>query len=107
MGNPRPKPERLAEKLRQIRERLGLSQSEIHTRMGLEEVIDFKRISDYELGIREPTLMTVLQYARIAGVHMEALVNDSLDLPEKLPGSVKHGEITRAYVPRSRSKSIE
>ena len=35
MGNPRPRPDRLSEKLRQIRERLGLSQSQMVVRLGL------------------------------------------------------------------------
>jgi transcriptional regulator with XRE-family HTH domain len=104
MGSARPKPVRLAEKLRQIRIAIGFSQSEMHRRLGVAEMVEFKRISDYELGNREPPLMILLQYARVAGVHMEALVDDDLNLPEKLPGPVKYGEITRAYGSRSRSK---
>jgi len=42
---PRVKPERLAEKLRQIREALGLSQSEMWRRLGAEDLIVFKQIS--------------------------------------------------------------
>jgi transcriptional regulator with XRE-family HTH domain len=104
MGSARPKPARLAEKLRHIRTTLGLSQSEIHGRLGVEEIIEFKRISDYELGNREPPLMILLQYARVAGVHVEALIDDDLDLPDKLPGPVKYGVIRSAYTSRSRSK---
>jgi transcriptional regulator with XRE-family HTH domain len=104
MGSARPKPERLAEKLRQIRVSLGLSQSEIHKRLGVEVSITFKRISDYELGKNEPPLMILLQYARVAGLHMEALVDDELNLPERLPGPVKYGEIERHYTSRRKSK---
>lgn len=43
-------------------------------------------ISGYELGMREPPLDVLLQYARVAGVPMEALVDDELDLPGQLPG---------------------
>jgi len=39
MGNPRPKPLRLAEKLLQIRKGLGLSQTQMLMRMGLEETM--------------------------------------------------------------------
>ena len=53
---PRIKPERLAEKLRRIREALGLSQSEMWRHLGLEDLIVFKQISTYELGKREPPL---------------------------------------------------
>ncbi|MDT4897151.1 MAG: Helix-turn-helix domain [Acidobacteriota bacterium] len=85
MGSARPKPERLAEKLRQIRLALGLSQSEMHRHLGVEEMIEFKRISDYELGKNEPTLMILLQYARVAGVSIDVLADDKLDLPANLP----------------------
>ena len=104
MGSIREKPERLAEKLRQIRSTLGLSQSELLKKLGVEDRLDYPRISGFESGLREPTLMILLQYARVAGVHVEALIDDELDLPNKLPGPVKYGEIRRNYTPRSRSK---
>lgn len=85
MGNPRPKPERLAEKLLQVRNALGLSQTEMLRRLGLEESMKYARISEYELGIREPSLMTLLQYARAVNVSTDVLIDDELDLPEKLP----------------------
>jgi transcriptional regulator with XRE-family HTH domain len=100
MGNPRPKPDRLAEKLRQVRDSLALSQTEMLRRLGLDESMKYTRISEYEQGQREPTLMTLLQYARAAGVHMEDLVDDELDLPAKLPGKIQYQGIKRK--PRSR-----
>lgn len=84
MGAPRPKPERLAEKLLQIRLALGLSQSEMHRRLGVGEIIEFKRISDYELGNREPSLMVLLAYARAVNISTDVLIDDKLDLPAKL-----------------------
>jgi transcriptional regulator with XRE-family HTH domain len=50
----RQRPERLAEKLLQIRIALGLSQSELLRRLELENSISYKKISDYERGEREP-----------------------------------------------------
>jgi transcriptional regulator with XRE-family HTH domain len=85
MGTARPKPERLAEKLRQIRLALGLSQPEMLRRLGLEEVMQYARISEYETGLREPSLLTLLAYSYAAGIHLEVLADDKLDLPEKLP----------------------
>lgn len=85
MGTARPKPKRLAEKLRQIREALGLSQTEMLRRLGLEEGMQYARISEYETGQREPSLLTLLEYSRVAGVHMEVLADDEADLPERLP----------------------
>jgi transcriptional regulator with XRE-family HTH domain len=96
----RPKPKRLADKLLQIRSALGMSQSEIFRHLDIEEFSEVKRISDYETGKSEPPLLVLLQYARTAGVHMEALVDDELDLPEKLPASTNHQEIRRKYTSR-------
>jgi transcriptional regulator with XRE-family HTH domain len=95
MGNPRPKPKRLAEKLRAIREALGLSQTQMLKRLEHDETMHYGRISEYETGKREPTMMTVLQYARVAGVHLEDIVDDELDLPAKLPGKVRYQGIKR------------
>jgi len=90
MGHARRRPKRLAEKLLQIRNTLGLSQSDLWRRMGVEDEIPFKRISTYELDQNEPPLKVLLQYARVAGVHMEDIVDDELDLPDKLPGNVRY-----------------
>ncbi|MGI8654578.1 MAG: helix-turn-helix domain-containing protein [Pyrinomonadaceae bacterium] len=104
MGNSRPRPERLAEKLRQIRSAFGLSQTQMLRRLGAGEDIAYTRISAYELGTNEPTLMILLQYARVAGVPMEVLVDDDLDLPERLPGTAKHEEIKRNFASHRTSK---
>ena len=99
----RIRPERLPEKLLQIRLALGLSQSELLRRLGLEEQMDYRRVSEFERGTTEPHLTVLLQYARAAGVHMEDIVDDDLDLPAKLPGNVKYqGVRTRAKSPKSR-----
>lgn len=95
MGHARPKPERLAEKLLAIRTTLGLSQTEMHRRLGVEHLIEYNAISRYELGRREPPLMVLLEYARVANVWMDVLVNDDLDLPDKLPTAKKHEGVKR------------
>jgi len=89
------KSQRLGEKLLQIRSALGLSQSEMLNSLGFEDTIFYTRISDYELGKRVPPLPLVLAYARVAGVHMEDIVDDDLDLPTKLPGNVRYQGIKR------------
>jgi transcriptional regulator with XRE-family HTH domain len=86
---PRLKPERLAEKLRQIRLALGLSQSEMWRHLELEDLIVFKQISTYELGTREPPLPILLRYAQAANVSTDVLINDALDLPANLPAKAK------------------
>ena len=50
----RVKPERLAEKLLQIRVALNLSQTDLLRRLGLEEDYFYTIISKNELGTREP-----------------------------------------------------
>lgn len=100
----RPKPKRLPEKLRAVRDALGISQTDMLKRLGIEDTINYSRISEFELGKREPTLMILMEYSRIAGVHMEAFVDDALDLPNTLPGNVNYTEISRQYATRSRAR---
>ncbi|HKS27128.1 MAG TPA: helix-turn-helix transcriptional regulator [Pyrinomonadaceae bacterium] len=85
MGAPRQKPERLAEKLLQIRVALGLSQDGMLESLGMAEDFTRSRISAYELGNREPPLPVLLRYARRVGVSTDVLIDDELDLPAKLP----------------------
>jgi transcriptional regulator with XRE-family HTH domain len=85
----RPQPERLGAKLLQIRNALGLSQSEIFRRLDVEELISYKQISKYELGITEPPLIILLRYARVANVSTDVLIDDDLDLPARFRGSAK------------------
>lgn len=80
----RAKPERLAEKLRAIREAFGLSQGELVRRLKAEDLIDAKHVSKFELGEREPSLLVLLRYARFAGISIDVLADDNLDLPAKL-----------------------
>jgi transcriptional regulator with XRE-family HTH domain len=90
MATARLTSQRLGEKLRQIRESLELSQSEMLRRLGFEDVLIYNRISDYELGKREPPLPVLLQYARAVGVCPEVLIDDELDLPARLPSTPRH-----------------
>jgi transcriptional regulator with XRE-family HTH domain len=89
MGGARFRTKRLGEKLRQIRDALGLSQSEMLRRLGFENDIWYTQISAYEMGRREPPLVILLEYARAAGVSIDVLADDGLDLPAKLPARRK------------------
>jgi transcriptional regulator with XRE-family HTH domain len=102
MGHARRRPTRLAEKLLQIRTALGLSQTEMHRRLDVDEEIPYTRISDYELDKSEPTLMILLRYARLARVPAEVLIDDDLVLPDKLPGKTDHEEIKRKFSSRKK-----
>ena len=83
----RDHPKRLALKLRQIRDMLSLTQEQM-----TELLKDSKpsirpgHISEFERGLRELTLPLLLRYARIAGVYVDVLIDDELDLPARLPG---------------------
>ncbi len=76
-GHARPRPKRLAEKLLQIRTVLGLSQSHLGKRLG---IVDYTVISRFEHDKNEPSLMTLLAYARAVNIPLEQIVDDQLEL---------------------------
>ena len=98
----RLRPANLAKKLLRIREALRLSQTQLLRRLDANELMHYGRISEYERGTREPSLWVLLAYARVAGVHLEDLVDDNIDLPAKLPGDVIYP--ARGTRPASRRK---
>ena len=85
----RPRPQRLAAKLLRVREALGVSQAAMVELLAQPKVHP-AHVSGYERGDREPPLPVLLRYARLAGVCLDVLVDDELDLPEKLPARAKH-----------------
>lgn len=91
---PRPKPARLAEKLKEIRLRIddGLTQVEMIKRLGYtEEELPQDRISKFERGTMEPNLIVLIAYSDAANLYLEAICRDDRDLPPgKLPAPVKH-----------------
>ena len=91
MGRSRyPRPARLAEKLRGIRTRMGLTQVEMFERLGDTGTRLYPRhIDDYEEDWRVPPLQVVLAYARAAGISMELIVDDTLNLPSRIPPVAK------------------
>jgi transcriptional regulator with XRE-family HTH domain len=84
MGSSRrAKPQRLAEKLLQIRKSLNLSQNEMLERLEHDDAHTRSNISAFERGIREPSLIMLLSYARSAGVSVDILIDDKLALPKR------------------------
>lgn len=79
----RPKLKHLPEKLLQIRNALGLSQTEMLYRLGVEDLITYHQISRFETGTREPPYIVLLRYARVAGISTDVLIDDELNLPAK------------------------
>lgn len=86
----RPQPEYLPAKLLQIRQSLGFTQEQMAKRlMHVKSPPQPGQISRFERGKREPSLIVLLEYARLAGVTMDVLVDDEVELPKKLPISSK------------------
>ena len=73
-------PRNLASKLLQVRESLDLSQSEMLKKLGFDERLYRSNISQYERGEREPPLLVLLSYAKAAGVTVEMLIDDDVNL---------------------------
>ncbi len=66
----------------------------------LENQIERDYISKFERGILEPTLDVLLAYARAIsttgrGEYLEVIIDDKMDLPDKLPSSAKQPGIKR------------
>lgn len=101
---PTYKPARLGEKIIQIRRELGLSQNGLLRRLGLTEALFQGDISAYELGNRVPDLRTLLLLANLAGVFVDVLIDDTLDLPNNLPASPKNPGIRRKRPTRSKDQ---
>jgi transcriptional regulator with XRE-family HTH domain len=101
----RSKPVYLAEKLLKVRNSLGLSQTQMLRLLGIADEGYRNYISDFENNKREPPLPVLLRYAQLAGVWMDVLVDDEIDLPEKLPSSKKHEGLKRESIARRKKKS--
>jgi transcriptional regulator with XRE-family HTH domain len=58
-----------------------MSQREIVEALNYKDTpLRASQISQYEQGQREPTMMLVLAYARLAKVQMESLIDDKIKL---------------------------
>jgi transcriptional regulator with XRE-family HTH domain len=87
-------PKRLAEKLLAIRLSLNLSQRGLIRKMGLEGELKQAEVSMYESGRRFPSILVLREYALLAGVWIDYLVVDDLDLPETLPAKMSVSSFT-------------
>jgi transcriptional regulator with XRE-family HTH domain len=103
----RPRPAQLAAKLRQIRTALGLTQDQMFIHLGETKTALYPgHISLYEAGQREPPLSVLLCYARIAGVYVDALIDDEVELPERLPTGMKSAGMKRSLPIKRAAKSV-
>lgn len=81
----RPRPDRLAEKLRLIRQTLGYTLVEMAQALaGVKKSPPSKaHVLRYETGEREPSLLYLLEVCDVFGVDLRELVDDRLEI--KLP----------------------
>jgi transcriptional regulator with XRE-family HTH domain len=100
----RRRPQRLGEKLIQIRQAMGLSQEAMVGRLEDNYGLTQTSISGYELGDREPPLTVLLSYARLANVHLEVLADDKLDLPDNIPSRKTHAGVPRSNGSKSKGE---
>lgn len=91
----RVRPRFLGNKLREIRSRLRFSQNEMLRALGLDDEFTRSELSAYERGIREPPLQVLLAYSKAAGVWLNVLADDGLELPQSLRPNRMHGGIRR------------
>lgn len=77
-------PKRLGEKLRKIRESYGDSQADFLIRLGNPESILQGSISGYERGQREPPLLILLRYSKLANVSTDVLIDDLQEIPNEV-----------------------
>jgi transcriptional regulator with XRE-family HTH domain len=84
----RAQPRRMGAKLLRIRKDFDLTQEQMAKRLNLKESPVYPtHISEFEHGTREPSLLVLLKYARLAGISTDVLIDDDLDLTDKLPNT--------------------
>lgn len=67
-----------SERLKALRETMGLTQAVLAARLG----IPVGTYKGYEAGRREPSLDVINQIARIVGINIDALIKDNKPVPE-------------------------
>jgi Helix-turn-helix. len=91
------RPKRLGEKLAAIRNSLNLSQNELIRKLGFQEKLSREEISSFERDVRVPPPLVLLGWARLAGVHVDELLDDAIDLPSELPAKTGVGSLPGAH----------
>ena len=77
----RVRPERMGEKLKQIRKHFRFSFTQMANALSDEKVSVLRTdVSRFEKGHREPSYIILLRYARIVKISTDLLIDDELDL---------------------------
>jgi transcriptional regulator with XRE-family HTH domain len=94
-------PQKLSEKLKAIRNELGLTFEELIKALDCPEIPIYRAsISQYESGKIEPPLPILLKYARLANIIVDILIDDELDLPTELPSKKNLDDILKSKLLR-------
>jgi len=101
------RPKRLGKKLAMIRRQLQLSQNELIGKLGFGDVLLREEISSFERDVRVPPPLVLLEIAKLAGVYVDDLLDDSVELPDKLPAKRKSESSERSIAYGGRSSQKE
>jgi len=92
----RPQPKYLPAKLLRIRQAFDLTQEQMAARLQhLKPPPQPGQISRFEQGKREPSLLILLEYARMAGITIDTLADDEAELPARLPAKAWRAGVKR------------
>ena len=75
----RKSPKKLGAKMRQIRLQMDMTQEEVAKHLGT----DSGAISRFERGLRDPSLLEILEFSYMSGVAVEVLIDDKKSLARK------------------------
>jgi len=75
----RKSPKKLGAKMREVRLRLEMTQEEVAKQLGT----DSGSISRYERGLRDPSLLEILEFSYMSGVSVEVLIDDKKRIAKK------------------------
>ena len=73
-------PKRLGEKLKAIRQKKGWTLEQMAEAVGRTDASRRSRVWEWEEGMRQPDYASLLNYARIAGVSTDDLIDDEIEL---------------------------
>lgn len=74
-------PVKLGEKLKAIRDNLDLTTEEMVAKLNCPEIpLHRASITQFEKNRREPQLIILLKYARLAGTSVDALIDDNQEI---------------------------
>jgi hypothetical protein len=105
MGHHRLRPKLMPEKLLLIRQHLNASQVAMQQMLNLPKA---GRVSQYENGVREPSLMVTLAYGYLGKVSMASIVDDDVSIKEfrKQLGKFVHGRLRSAQRKKQMSLTL-